>query len=99
MLEQQLINAFMKLTAKVGAGDIVRSIVQNTDENGNPKTWSSKEMDQAIAFIQAKTDAFGKDDALKVIRTLMKKYQIDSQEIVPSHDEVVPDHPGIKGLQ
>jgi len=98
MIEQQLINAFMKLTAKVGAGDLIRELVQQVDENGNPKAWSPGEMERAIHFINMHVENFGKEEAVAVIRTLMKKFAVDVSDL-HDREETYPETPGIQGLQ
>jgi uncharacterized protein YktA (UPF0223 family) len=98
MLEQQLINAFMKLTAKAGAGDLVRNLIHHVDENGNPKVWTATEMQSAIHFINAHVENFGKGEAIAVVQTLMRKFDIHTEEL-QSHSEPLPDTPGVQGLQ
>ena len=101
MLEQQLINAFMKLTAKAGAGEIVRQLIVQVDENGNPKSWSPAEMQQAIDFLNSKVNSFNRNDAIQVIHSLMRKYDLTSENIgttavgSPETDELS----GVQGLQ
>src|SRR5687768_12700768 len=98
MLEQQLINAFMKLTAKVGAGELVRELVQQVDENGNPKVWTSQEMESAIHFIETHVQNFGKNEATGVVLTLMKKFDISLHDLQP-YNESHLESSGIQGLQ
>ncbi len=98
MLEQQLINAFMKLTARIGGGSLIRDMIHHVDENGNPKVWTAHEMENAIRFINLHIENFGKAEALGVIDTLMKKYEISQQDL-HSETEPMPDTPGIQGLQ
>lgn len=99
MLEQQLINAFMKLTAKVGAGDLVRELVQAVDNDGNPKNWNPSEMAQAIDFINVQVERFGQTDAVNIIQTLMKKYNISNQELTASTATFPEETTGVQGLQ
>ena len=96
MSEEQLINAFMKLTAKVGAGNLIRNLVREVDENGNPKKWSPSEITHAINFINTKVETFGREDALEVIHTLMRKFDVNPADLRQA--ETVND-PGVKGLQ
>jgi hypothetical protein len=98
MLEQQLINAFMKLTAKAGCGDLVRDLIQQVDENGNPKMWSASEMEKAIHFINMHVENFGKAEATHIVHTLMKKFDITSNDL-QNHDHFLPEATGIQGLQ
>jgi hypothetical protein len=99
MLEQQLINAFMKLTAKVGAGNLVKELVQAVDHDGNPKAWSAEEMEQAIAFINMQVERFGKNEAAAVVSTLLKKFNLSTEDfnaVTPSDDDT-ESH--VRGLQ
>lgn len=102
MLEQQLINAFMKFTAKAGAGKFIKDLVREIDENGNPKSWTIREMENAIHFLHQRTEGFGKGEAILVVKTLLKKFDIDlsslPQENDPS-DERTGEFSGIQGLQ
>jgi hypothetical protein len=98
MLEQQLINAFMKLTAKVGAGDLVREMIQQVDENGNPKAWSVLEMERAVHFINMHVENFGKAEATGIIQTLMRKFDIRPEEL-PKDEQLQPETTGVQGLQ
>src|SRR5688500_4305101 len=104
-MEQQLINAFMKLTAKAGAGALVRELIQQVDENRNPKDWSRSEMENAIHYINYLVENFGKQEAMVVIRTLMKKFDIETSELanqeqpMKSEPSGIPDPAGVQGLQ
>jgi hypothetical protein len=100
MLEQQLINAFMKLTAKVGAGNLVRELIQAVDDNGNPKEWTPNEMEQAIAFINMQVERFGKPQAAEVVSTLIRKFELspeDLKDISSNAEEHAEGH--VRGLQ
>lgn len=99
-MEQQLINAFMKFTAKAGAGTFVKDLVQQTDENGNPKDWTKTEMQRAIEFLNEHTEVFGKSDAITIVQTLMKKFDISANDLESNGDaEQIPATTGVKGLQ
>ena len=101
MLEQQLINAFMKLTAKVGAGNLVRELIQAVDNNGNPKEWTPSEMEQAIAFINMQVERFGKAEADEVVNTLFRKFNLSVDDLKSTliHDKEHHEESGITGLQ
>lgn len=71
----------MKLTAKAGAGHLVRELINAVDENGNPKAWNVHEMEEAVAFINMQVEQFDKDDAALVIRSLMRKFQLSLDDI------------------
>jgi hypothetical protein len=97
MNEQQLINAFMKLVAKVGAGELIRQMIQLTDENGNPKIWTANEIDSATHFINHQIENFGRAEALMVVKTLIDKFDIREHDL--QLHSAVPDPSGIQGLQ
>ena len=100
MLEQQLINSFMKFSAKAGAGDFIRELIQRIEDNGNPKSWTPEEMQRAIVYLEDKVNIFSREDALKVINALAKKYNITSIEITPEEHIIDPhDLSGVQGLQ
>jgi hypothetical protein len=98
MIEQQLINAFMKFTAKAGAGEVIKDLIQRVDSNGNPKAWTDSEMANAISFLHNRTDNFGRPEAIHIIKTLIDKFSID-REMLESENEPMPDTPGVQGLQ
>jgi hypothetical protein len=98
MNEQQLINAFMKLVAKAGAGEVIREMIQRIEENGNPKVWTANEIESATHFINHQVENFGKAEALMVVKTLIDKFDIHEQDL-HSHSEVSPDSSGVQGLQ
>jgi hypothetical protein len=98
MLEQQLINAFMKLTAKVGAGDLIRQMIQQVDENGNPRVWSAVEIERAVHFINMHVENFGKAEAIGIVQTLMRKFDIRAEEL-QGDEHSQAETPGVQGLQ
>lgn len=96
--EQQLINAFMKLTAKVGAGALIKELVRAVDENGNPKSWTSDEIQHAISFINDKVDTFDKREAIEIVLTLIHKFNIHPQDLHISDVSAIETH-STPGLQ
>jgi hypothetical protein len=96
-MEQQLINAFMKLTAKLGAGEWIKDLIQQVDVNGNPKAWTPAEIEKATIFLHQLNDRFGKAEALRIIKTLIRKFDIDSAEL--QGDEDYSETHGVQGLQ
>ena len=96
-MEQQLINAWMKFAAKAGAGQLVRDLIVRIDQNGNPKAWTPHEIEHAVDYLQNLTDAFGKAEALTVIQTLMRKFDIQSADLPNEHS--LPETSGVQGLQ
>ena len=97
-MEQQLINAFMKLTAKLGAGEWIKDLIREVDVNGNPKAWTPAEIEDATIFIQQLNDKFGKAEAIRIMKTLMRKFDIDSSELLQGNEDYSETH-GVQGLQ
>jgi|GEM_PF-3463861 len=101
MLEQQLINAFTKFAAKAGAGALIRDLIRQVDENGNPKAWTAAEMHHAIEFLNQQTQAFARKQATQVARTLMKKFELKSEDLYTADDSYLESDEltGVQGLQ
>ena len=104
-MEQQLINALMKLISKAGGGSLIKDMIQQVDTNGNPKVWTDAEVKQAVGFINWQTENFGTAEAIIIIQTLLKKYNLrmhDFQTTMDSLNEArkdeLPDAPGVHGL-
>jgi hypothetical protein len=83
-MEQQLINALMKLMSKAGGGLLIKDMIQQIDEDGNPKTWTTHEIQRAIDFVTWQTDNFGTAEATSIIETLFKKYKLNPQIFTPA---------------
>jgi len=94
-MEQELINAFMKLTAKAGAGELVKQIVWHVEQNGNPRVWSPQEVRSAVVFIHHIVKNFSKDDALVIIHKLMHQYEIKPADL----EGGLMDQESARGLQ
>lgn len=105
-MEQQLINALMKLVSKAGGGSLIKDMIQQVDTNGNPKSWTQAEISHAIEFINWQTENFGTAEAIIIIQSLLRKYNLrmeDFQTEIASQTEVakkdeLPNAPGIHGL-
>ena len=104
-MEQQLINALMKLVAKAGGGSLIKDMIQQIDENGNPKVWTPHEVENGTRFIQWQLENFGTAEAIIIIQTLIKKYNLRIQDFettmnTPSQQpkEALPDTPRVHGL-
>jgi hypothetical protein len=100
-MEQQLINAMMKLFSKAGGGSLIKDLIQQIDQNGNPKIWTPTEIKAAVEFIRWQTENFGTAEATAMIETLKKKYNLSStapvKENANVHEEL-PEVPGVHGL-
>jgi hypothetical protein len=97
-MEQQLINAFMKFTAKMGAGEMIKDLIREVDENGNPKAWTPAEIEKGIAYLNHLTESFDKTQARTIATTLIKKFDLDMTQL-HSGAEIMPETNGVQGLQ
>jgi hypothetical protein len=97
-MEQQLINAFMKLLARAGGGSLIKDLIREVDENRNPKVWNPSEIEKAIQYVTDQTENFGTAEATAIIETLMRKYNLRAENFLTSH-ESLPGAAGIQGLQ
>src|SRR5687768_7502628 len=76
IMDQQLINALMKLFSKAGGGSLIRDMINQVDENGNPKVWTASEMEAAVRYLELQTENFGTAEAIIMIQSLLKKYNL-----------------------
>lgn len=101
-MEQQLINALMKLFSKAGGGSLIKDLIQQVDQNGNPKVWTPSEIASAVDFINWQTENFGTTEATAMVESLRKKYNLTSASQTLSdssaHEEL-PEVPGVHGLR
>lgn len=101
-MEQQLINALIKLFSKAGGGSFIKDLIQQTDQNGNPKIWTAPEVAVAIELVTNQTENFGAAEASIIIDTLRKKYNLDSpassNRDTPAREDL-PAMPGVHGLR
>jgi hypothetical protein len=84
-MEQQLINALMKLMSKAGGGLFIKDMIQQVDEDGNPKTWTPNELKKAIDFATWQIDNFGTSEATSIVETLLKKYNLNPEMFTSGH--------------
>jgi hypothetical protein len=96
-MEQQLINALMKLLAKAGGGFLVKELIQKVDTNGNPKQWTYSELTEAVTHVTKQIEHFGPDEVAKIIETLQRKYP-DASTTTTTDRETLHTTPGVKGL-
>lgn len=97
-MEAQLINALMKLLSKAGGGSLIKDLIQEVDENRNPKIWTSSEIEKAVDYVRWQTENFGSNEATVIVETLMRKYKLDP-EIFRHQSIPLPDTSGVPGLQ
>jgi hypothetical protein len=102
-MDQQLINVLVKLFSKAGGGGLIRDLIRQVDENGNPKVWTESEMEAAVKYLEHQVANFGTSDAMIIIQSLLKKYNLRIEDFQGSIDEksekdALPDVPGVHGL-
>lgn len=97
VMEQQLINAFMKLVAKAGGGSLMKDMIQKVDESGNPKIWTPSEIEAALKYITWQIENFGAAEAATVIETLIRKYNLRPESFLVK--KPVTESSGVAGLQ
>lgn len=88
----------MKLLSKAGGGSLIKELIQQVDEDGNPKTWTASELQKASEFINWQIENFGSAEAVSIIETLIKKYNLDVDKFL-SHNQSNISAPGIQGLR
>lgn len=103
-MEQQLINALIKLFAKAGGGALIKDLIQQVDENGNPKVWTETELTSAVEFIRWQTENFGSVEARSMVESLEKKFNLSAETLardraMPSSTDDLPPVPGVHGLR
>jgi hypothetical protein len=97
-MEQQLINALMKLFAKAGGGCLIKDLIQQVDTNANPKVWTPSEIENAIQFVNWQISNFGTAEASAITELLMKKYHLRPNDFNIENDSVA-EISGVQGLQ
>ncbi len=75
-MEQALINSLLQLISRAGGISLIRDLISEVDENGDPKTWNVSELQKAVEYINWQADSFGTAEAVAVIDNLLKKYNI-----------------------
>ena len=102
-MEQQLINALIKLFSKAGGGSFVKDLIQQVDQNGNPKIWTPAEIKSATDFINHQIENFGTAEASIMMEALRKKYNLDTTTRSASGErpasQELPEVPGVHGLR
>jgi hypothetical protein len=99
IMEQQLINSLMKLLAKAGGGSLVKDLVQQVDQSGNPKVWTPSEVAAAVSFVNEQIENFGTADARAIVDSLQKKYHLSLSDRSTPGREDLPEVPGVHGLR
>jgi hypothetical protein len=97
-MEQQLINVLIKLIAKAGGASLIKDLILQVDENGNPKVWTPSEIVKATEFVEWQIQNFGTAEATAMIESLLKKYNIDPNDLRLSNESLEAS-PDVRGLQ
>lgn len=75
-MEQLLINQLITLISKAGGSSLIKDLIYETDQDGNAKTWTEDEIENAINYLQNINRYFGEGDARIIIENLSKEYNI-----------------------
>ena len=97
-MEQQLINALMKLFSKAGGGLLIKDLIQQIDQTSNPKVWTPAEINATVDFITSQTQNFGSAEARAMIETLQKKYNINATAHIEESKITHADLPEVSGV-
>lgn len=97
-MEQQFINTLIKLLHKTGAGPLIRDLISTVEENGDPKAWNIAELEKAISYINWQVENFGTPEAVAIIETLLKKYNLRIENF-QKNEQALPESAGVPGLQ
>jgi hypothetical protein len=98
LMEQQLINLLMKLLSRAGGGSFIKDLIQEVDQDGNPKTWTPAELEKAIVHVTRQIENFGTPEASAIIETLTRKFNLRADDLIIA-DDSLPETPGVQGLQ
>jgi len=80
-MEQQLINQLITLLCKGGSNSLIKDLLRETDQDGDPRHWTVEEIENSINYLNWINKNFGSADAVVIIRNLVKAYSINLSEI------------------
>jgi hypothetical protein len=97
-MEQQFINGLLKLISAAGGNSLVRDLISETDENGDPRRWNTAEIEKAIRYVEWQTENFGTPEATAIIAALLKKYNLRAEDF-QQHEDIIHGSAKVAGLQ
>lgn len=97
MMEQQLVNALIRLLSKIGGDALERDLSRARKDNTPAQTWTPSELEKALEHVNWQVENFGPVEASAVIQSLIQRYGLRPESIVD--DDHAPEPTGIKGLQ
>jgi hypothetical protein len=74
--EHELINQLLLLIQNLGGDIFIKGLHDESDEDGNPATWTDAEIEKAIAFVKSVNDNYSTSDATTVISNIILKYHL-----------------------
>ena len=80
-MEQQLINQLVTLLCKGGSSSLIKDLLRETDQDGDPRNWTVEEIENANNYLNWINKSFSAADATVIINNLVKEYQIDLTKI------------------
>lgn len=80
-MEHALINELVRLLCKAGGESFVGNFQRDIDADGNPESWTTTEIREAVDQIRYMNEYFGKDEAVAIITALIAKYNVDVEDI------------------
>ena len=80
-MEQQLINQLITLLCKGGASSLIKDLIRETDQDGDPRHWTVEEIENATNYLTWINNSFNTSDAIVIINNLSKAYSIDLSKI------------------
>jgi hypothetical protein len=80
-MEQLLINQLIKLLCKGGGRSLINELLRETDEDGDTKSWTSEEIENATNYLTWVNKNFGAADATTIISNLVKEYNINASQL------------------
>jgi hypothetical protein len=76
-MEQQVINTLLALIVRAGGGSLIRDLIRQVDENGNPAAWTDAELEHALTYLQWQNENFGAAEATAIAGILIREYHLD----------------------
>lgn len=74
--EHELINQLLLLIQNLGGDIFIKSLIHESDEDGDPSTWTDAEVEKAIAFLKNVNNNYSTSDATTVISNIILKYHL-----------------------
>lgn len=96
-MEQQLINALVRLLSKIGGDALDRDLSRARKDHTSAQVWTPSELESALEYINLQAEHFGPTEAAAIIQSLIRRYNLRPESFI--YDDHVPEPTGVKGLQ